>query len=101
MIEFLKRSGYRIARNFTALVVMLMTTEFLLGPIYYIVGISRQGWYSLAPWQIKMMITSPLQDILHFSLISIFLLAIWGLLVTPFVLLKTVRNYSANRTGKY
>ena len=74
MIETIKRNGYRISRNFTALVILLMTFEFLVGPIYYIVGLAQHGWYSLAPWQIKMMITSPFQSIEHFALLAIFLI---------------------------
>lgn len=101
MIETLKRSAHHVARNFAALVFIQMSINFIAGPTYYIVGIVKYGWYSLAPWQIEMMFTAPIQDIPQYSLMAIFLLAIWGILITPFVLLKTVRNYSANRTGKY
>ena len=79
MNDSIKRNSYRIARNFTALVVLLITVDFLIGPIYYVVGISRHGWYSLAPWQIKMMFTTPLQDTLHFSFIAAFLVVLWEL----------------------
>jgi len=101
MIETLKRAAYRVSRNFVALVLIQMNLNFIAGPIYYIVGIVKYGWYSLAPWQIKMMLTVPIQEIPNFSLLAIFLLAIWGILVAPFMLLRTVRNFSANRTGKY
>ena len=101
MVESLKRNAYRVPKKFAALIFIQITINFIAGPIYYIVGIVKYGWYSLAPWQIEMMITTPIQDIPQYSLMAIFLLAIWGILITPFVLLKTVRNYSANRTGKY
>ena len=80
MLESVKRGVYRIARNFAALIFIQITIDFLIGPIGYVVGVSRHGWYALAPWQIKMMFTSPLQNITEFVFIAIFLQLIWEII---------------------
>ena len=71
MIEALKRNAYRISSNFTALVLIQMTISFLLGPIFYLVGLARWGWYSLELWQIKMMFTTPITDVVGFSVMAL------------------------------
>ena len=101
MFESVKRSVYRVGRNFAALIFIQMTIDFLIGPIGYVVGLFNYGWYALAPWQIKLMFTSPLQNITEFVFMATLILAIWGILKAPFVLFKTVRNFYSLRAGKY
>ena len=101
MFESVKRSVYRVGRNFAALIFIQMTIDFLIGPIGYVVGLFNYGWYALAPWQIKLMFTSPLQNITEFVFMATLILAILGILKAPFVLFKTVRNFYSLRAGKY
>ena len=101
MIESVKRGVYRLARNFAALIFIQMTIDFLIGPIGYVVEISRHGWYALAPWQIKMMFTSPIQNIPEFVFMAALFLTIWGILKAPFVLFNLARNFYSLRAGKY
>ena len=101
MIESVKRGVYRFARNFAALIFIQMTIDFLIGPIGYVVGLFNYGWYALAPWQIKMMFTSPIQNITEFAFMATLFLAIWEILKTLFVLFKLVRNFYSLRAGKY
>ena len=101
MFESVKRSVYRVGRNFAALIFIQMTIDFLIGPIGYVVGLFNYGWYALAPWQIKLMFTSPLQNITEFVFMATLILAIWGILKAPFVLFKTVRNFYSLKAGKY
>ena len=101
MFETLKRSTYSVARNFAALVFIQMTIDFLIGPIGYVIGLFNYGWYALAPWQIKMMFTSPIQNITEFTFMAALLLTIWGILKAPFAFFKLVRNFYSLRAGKY
>ena len=96
MIEALKRNAYRISSNFTALVLIQMTISFLLGPIFYLVGLARWGWYSLELWQIKMMFTNPITDVVGFAAMALmviicfeFVRAIWLALRGSYRLLRT------------
>ena len=77
MLEMLKRNFYRITRNFTALVIYIMTLEFVVGPFYYLSYIKEVGWYALDWWQIKMIFTAPISDIEHYATTSILLLLLW------------------------
>lgn len=71
MKDLLVRNFYRVSFNFAALVLIQMTISFLLGPIFYIVGLVRWGWYSLDFWQIKMMFTGPITDVVGFSVMAL------------------------------
>ena len=86
MLDIIQRHAYRVARNFVALIFIQMTIDFLIGPIGYVVGISRHGWYALAPWQIKMMFTSPIQNITEFVFMATLLLVIWEITRTFFLM---------------
>ena len=94
--DLLVRNFYRVAINFAALVLIQMTISFLLGPIFYIAGLVRWGWYSLELWQIKMMFTTPITDVVGFGLVALmviicfeFVRGIWLALRGSYRLLRT------------
>lgn len=94
--DLLVRNFYRVAINFAALVLFQMTVSFLLGPIFYLVGLARWGWYSLELWQIKMMFTNPITDVVGFAAMALmviicfeFVRAIWLALRGSYRLLRT------------
>ena len=96
MKDLFVRNVYRNSRNFAALVLIQMTVSFLLGPIFYIVGLARWGWYSLDFWQIKMMFTVPVTDVVYFSMVAFLLImcfefvrAIWLALRGSYRLLRS------------
>lgn len=94
--DLLVRNFYRVSFNFAALVLIQMTISFLLGPIFYLVGLARWGWYSLELWQIKMMFTNPITDVVGFAAMALmviicfeFVRAIWLALRGSYRLLRT------------
>ena len=96
MKDLLVRNFYRVSFNFAALVLIQMTISFLLGPIFYLVGLARWGWYSLDFWQIKMMFTAPITDVVGFAVMALmviicfeFVRAIWLALRSSYRLLRT------------
>lgn len=99
MLEMLKRNFYRITRNFTALVIYIMTLEFVVGPFYYLSYVKEVGWYALDWWQIKMIFTAPITDIEHYAGASFLLLLIWEIfrvfwVVGRFAVRKSVKLLS-------
>ena len=101
MIDLVRRHVFRVLRNFSALVLFFMTADFLVGPVYYLIGMIQNGFYMLASWQIQMIFTAPIRDIHEYAMLALMVQFFWEIFRVPFVLFKVVRNYSANRTGKY
>ena len=96
MKNLLVRNFHRVSFNFAALVLLQMTISFLLGPIFYIIGLTRWGWYSLDLWQIKMMFTNPITDVVGFAVMALmvilcfeFVRAIWLALRGSYRLLRS------------
>lgn len=77
LLEMVKRNAYRIARNFSALVLIQMTVDLVMGPIYYIKSLFEYGWYMIAGWQIEMMLTSPIMNIVEFAMLALMIQFIW------------------------
>ena len=95
--DLLVRNFYRVSFNFAALVLMQMTISFLLGPIFYLVGLARWGWYSLELWQVKMMFTTPITDVVGFAVMALmviicfeFVRGIWFALRGSYRLLRSL-----------
>jgi len=95
--DLLVRNFYRVSFNFAALVLIQMTISFLLGPIFYLGGLARWGWYSLELWQIKMMFTVPVTDVVNFAMLALLLImffefmrAVWLALRGSYRLLRSI-----------
>ena len=77
MVELVRRNVYRVLRNFTSLVLFFMTADFLVGPVYYLVGIVQNGFYMLASWQIQMIMTAPIRDIQEYAMLVLLVQFFW------------------------
>ena len=77
LLEMVKRNASRIARNFAALVLIQMTIDFILGPIFYVKSLFENGWYMIAGWQIEMMLTSPIMNVVEFAMLALMIQFFW------------------------
>ena len=89
MIEVFTRNTFRIARNFAALIFIFMTADFLAGPINYLINMHHYGFYWLAGWQIKMILTSPISNFLEYAMLAFLVQFLWEI---PRMIILTIKN---------
>lgn len=54
-----------------------MTADFLVGPVYYLIGMIQNGFYMLASWQIQMILTAPIRDIQEYAMLALMVQFFW------------------------
>ena len=97
MIDIIRRHVFRVLKNFTALVIFFMTADFLVGPVYYLIGMFQNGFYMLASWQIQMIFTAPIRDIQEYAMLALMVQFFWEIFRVPWVLFRVVRNMTSKR----
>ena len=97
MIDVVRRNVYRVLRNFSALVLFFITADFLVGPVYYLIGMIQNGFYMLASWQIQMILSAPIRDIQEYAMLALMVQFFWEIFRVPFVLFRVVRNMTSKR----
>ena len=95
MIDVVRRNVYRVLRNFSALVLFFITADFLVGPVYYLIGMIQNGFYMLASWQIQMILSAPIRDIQEYAMLALMVQFFWEIFRVPFVLFRVIRNMTS------
>ena len=91
MVELVRRNVYRVLRNFSALVLFFMTADFLVGPVYYLIGMIQNGFNMLASWQIQMILPAPIRDIQEYAMLALMVQFFWE--IPRFVLISIKNTY--------
>ena len=77
MLDLIKRNAYRIARNFSLLVVIQFTWEIISVPIFYVEGLFRWGWYPPSLWYYGFMIDQSKSFAMQFALLALMIVLFW------------------------
>ena len=101
MLDLIKRNAYRIARNFSLLVVIQFTWEIISVPIFYVEGLLRWGWYPPSLWYYRFMIDQSQSFAIQFALLALMIILFWEIFRGMYLLMKLSFNASVRQYRKF